>query len=63
MRPILGDWYLKSDRFVLTDFIRTLIGCHFVEHEDGKEVWKSAYSFAKNYSGPPQAGHTELPAE
>ena len=63
VRPILGDWYMKSDRFVLADFVRTLIGCHFVEHEDGKEVWKSAYPFAKNYSGPDESGREEVPAE
>ena len=63
VRPVLGDWYMKSDRFVLADFVRTLIGCHFVEHEDGREVWKSAYPFARNYSAHSDAGKTELPAE
>ena len=62
-RPMLGDWYLKSDRFVLADFVRTLIGCHFVEQGDGKEVWKSAYPFAANYSGPKPAPSDSVPAE
>ena len=48
IKPILGAWYMKSDRFVLTDFVRTLIGCHYVEPGDGQEVWKSAYPWAKN---------------
>ncbi len=47
--PIIGDWYIKSDRFVLADFVRTLIGCHFVVPGDGQEVWKSAYKFARNH--------------
>jgi omega-3 fatty acid desaturase (delta-15 desaturase) len=34
-----------------------------VEHEDGKEAWKSAYPFAKNYAGPKAACQKELPAE
>lgn len=49
VKPILGDWYMKSDRFVLTDFVRTLIGCHYVEPDEGKEVWKSAYGWAANH--------------
>lgn len=49
VRPLLGAHYLKSERFVLWDFVRTLIGCHFVEPGDGREVYKSAYSFARNY--------------
>ncbi len=48
VRPILGEHYLQSDRFILFDFVRTLIGCHYVESGDGQEVWKSAYGFAKN---------------
>ena len=48
VKPIVGDWHLTSDRFVLSDFVRTLIGCHYVEHGEGKEVWKSAYPFASN---------------
>lgn len=46
--PALGEWYIKSDRFVLFDFVRTLIGCHYVENGEGQEDWKSAYPFAKN---------------
>ncbi len=48
IKPILGVHYIKSDRFVLFDFVRTLVGCHYVENEGNKEVWKSAYRFAKN---------------
>jgi len=33
---------------VLFDFVRTLIGCHYVERGEGREVYKSAYGFAKN---------------
>ncbi len=48
VRPLLGKRYIRSDRFVLFDFIRTLIGCHYVEHQSGRETWKSAYFFAPN---------------
>lgn len=48
VRPILGDWYMKSDRFVLAEFVRSLIGCHYVTPGDGKEVWTSAYGWAAN---------------
>lgn len=51
IEPILGPLRLRSDRFVLVDFVRTLIGCHYVVPADGQEVWKSAYRFAKNYGG------------
>ena len=47
VRPLLGEAYIKSDRFVLFDFVRTLIGCHYVEPGEGREVYKSAYGFAK----------------
>ncbi|MEL8056788.1 MAG: fatty acid desaturase [Pseudomonadota bacterium] len=45
--PALGDWYIKSDRFVLFDFVRSLIGCHYVEPGDRQENWESSFSFAK----------------
>lgn len=48
VRPLLGEHYPRSDRFVIADFFRTLIGCHYVEPGDGREVWKSAYAFAPN---------------
>ncbi|MCA8901163.1 MAG: fatty acid desaturase [Hyphomonas sp.] len=63
VEPIVGDWHLKSTRFVLADFVRTLIGCHFVEPGDGQEVWKSAYPFAENYSGANSNGPETVPAE
>lgn len=55
VRPLLGEAYLTSDRFVLFDFVRTLIGCHHVEPGDGYEIWTSAYPFAKNAAGKPQS--------
>lgn len=51
IEPILGPLRLRSERFVLADFVRTLIGCHYVVPEEGQEVWKSAYPFAGNYGG------------
>lgn len=48
IRPVLGEWYLHSRRFVLFDFVRTLVGCHFVKSAEGREVYGSAYPFAKN---------------
>lgn len=62
IRPVLGDAYLKSDRFVLFDLIRTLIGCHYVEPGEGHEVWKSAYGFAAN-SGEAHKAASIIPAE
>jgi len=61
IRPLLGAHYLKSDRFVLFDFVHTLIGCHFVEPEAGCEVYKSAYPFARD-RGHRQSAET-VPAE
>ena len=67
VKPVLGDWYMKSDRFVLGDFMRTLIGCHYVEHGDGQEVWKSAYGWAANHGAngkdPDDDSVTAVPAE
>ncbi len=51
IEPILGPLRIKSDRFVLADFVRTLIGCHYVVRGEGREIWKSAYPFARNYGG------------
>jgi omega-3 fatty acid desaturase (delta-15 desaturase) len=48
---------------VLADFVRTLIGCHFVEKGNGKEVWKSAYPFAANHSAPKPEPRDSVPAE
>lgn len=62
IEPILGAYRLKSDRFVLLDFIRTLLGCHYVAPGEGREVWKSAYQFAENYGGEP-ASDVRSPAE
>ena len=63
--PALGAAYLKSDRFVLFDFVRTLIGCHYVERGDGVEVYKSAYGFARNRgrNGQPIEEPGVVPAE
>ncbi|MEO0549253.1 MAG: fatty acid desaturase [Pseudomonadota bacterium] len=49
IRPILGDRYLKSDRFVLFDMVRSLIACHYVVPGEGREVYKSEFPFAANY--------------
>jgi len=45
VRPILGDKYLSSDRFVLHDFWRTLTRCHHVEPVGDHYEWASAYRF------------------
>lgn len=54
IRPLLGDMYLRSPRFVLADFVRTLVGCHYVAPGEGREVYKSAYRFAPNFGGEPR---------
>ncbi|MEM1087808.1 MAG: fatty acid desaturase [Pseudomonadota bacterium] len=59
--PALGDWYIKSDRFILFDFVRSLVGCHYVEPGEGQENWASSYSSVdkqKEKDAPPP-----LPAE
>lgn len=48
IKPVLGDRYLKSNRFVVFDMVRSLIACHFVEPANGREVYKSEYAFSAN---------------
>lgn len=56
IRPALGEHYIRSDRFVLFDFIRTMAHCHFVEAADGHETYRSSYPFVK-----PRARREEPP--
>lgn len=47
VRPILGEHYLRSDRFVLADFLSSQLRCHFVVPDEGFERYESAYGFLK----------------
>ena len=47
IRPLLGDHYLKSDGFVLADFLSSQLRCHFVVPDDGFERYETAYGFLK----------------
>lgn len=45
VKPILGDHYLSSKNFVLADFVRSQLKCHFVVPDDGFERYESAYTY------------------
>lgn len=47
IKPILGDHYLASKRFVIFDFINSQLRCHHVVPADGYEKYESAYGFVK----------------
>lgn len=49
VRPLLGESYLRSDRFVLFDFVRSLLNCHHVVSDGGKESYRSEYPFSRTY--------------
>ncbi len=61
VKPLLGDSYLQSDRFVIFDFVRSLLNCHHVVPADGHETYKSEYPFSRTYD---RAGISDtVPAE
>lgn len=43
VRPLLGDAYLRSKRFVLRDFARTMLYCHVVSPDGSVMRWRSEY--------------------
>lgn len=45
VKPILGDRYLSSKNFVLADFVRSQLKCHFVVPDEGFERYESAYTY------------------
>ncbi|MEO0982600.1 MAG: fatty acid desaturase [Pseudomonadota bacterium] len=47
IEPILGPLRMRSERFVLVDFLRAQIGCHHVVPAGGYEAWRSAYPWAR----------------
>lgn len=47
IKPILGQHYLKADTFVLADFVRSQLRCHFVVPDKGFERYETAYEFLK----------------
>lgn len=47
VKPILGEHYLTSDRFVVADFISSQLRCHYVVPDDGFERYESAYGWLK----------------
>ncbi|MEL7547221.1 MAG: fatty acid desaturase [Pseudomonadota bacterium] len=49
VRPLLGETYLRSDRFVLFDFVRSMLNCHHVVSADGRETYRSEYPFSRTY--------------
>jgi len=47
IKPILGNHYRQTDRFVISDFISSQLRCHHVVPDDGFEKYESAYGFLK----------------
>ena len=47
IKPILGEYYRYSDRFVVTEFISSQLRCHFVVPDDGFERYGSAYKWLR----------------
>ncbi len=61
VKPLLGERYLSSPRWVWRDFYRTLTRCHFVEKTaDGPYAYQSAYRWIRGRRG---AERKPLPAE
>ena len=50
IKPILGSHYRQSKGFVLAEFVRCQLRCHFVTPAEGHERYESAYGFLRKTS-------------
>ncbi|MEM9376425.1 MAG: fatty acid desaturase [Pseudomonadota bacterium] len=48
VKPILGERYRTSKGFVLFDFVRSQLRCHFVVPDQGFERYETAYGFLRH---------------